>query len=117
MSHATLDEQDGKPWKDKYRLALGGIYAPDPGKVEAIRRPTKPPAALEQFLLDHPHVRRIEVCTDNDFAGRYAAKRIEEHYKEKYDVRLCLPVPEGFDYNDMAVARMEQKSRCKAAER
>ena len=62
-------------------------------------------------------MRRIEVCTDNDFAGRYAAKRIEEHYKEKYDVRLCLPVPEGFDYNDMAVARMEQKSRCKVAER
>lgn len=117
MSHATLDEQNGKPWRDKYRLALGGIYAPNPSKVTAIRRPTKPPAALEQFLSDHPYIRRMEICTDNDFAGRYAAKRIEEHYKDKYDVQLCLPIPEGFDYNDMAVARMEQRGRQRAAER
>ena len=117
MSHATLDEQDGKPWKDKYRLALGGIYAPDPSKVTSIRRPTKPPAALEQFLSDHPQIRRMEICTDNDFAGRYAAKRIEEHYSDTYEIALDLPVPEGFDYNDMAVARMEQRSRHMAAER
>ncbi len=117
MSHATLDEQDNLPWKDKYRLALGGIYAPDPSKVSSIRRPFKSPAALEQFLLDHPQIRRMEICTDNDFAGRYAAERIAEHYKDEYDVRLCLPVPEGFDYNDMAVARMEHKSRCMAVER
>lgn len=117
MSHATLDEQDGLPWKDKYRLALGGIYAPDPNKVTTVRRPTKPPVALEQFLSDHPHIRRMEICTDNDFAGRYAAKRIEEQYRERYDVSLDLPVPEGFDYNDMAVERMEQRGRQKAAER
>lgn len=117
MSHATLDEQDGLPWKDKYRLALGGIYAPDPSKVTAIRRPFKPPAALEQFLSDHPHIKRMEICTDNDFAGRYAAKRIEEHYRDKYEVEIVQPVPEGFDYNDMAVARMEQRGRQRAAER
>lgn len=117
MSHATLDEQDGLPWNDKYRLTLGGIYAPDPSKVSSIRRPFKPPAALEQFLADHPQIRRMEICTDNDFAGRYAAARIAGHYKESYDVRLCLPVPEGFDYNDMAVARMEQRGRQRAAER
>lgn len=117
MSHATLDEQDGLPWNDKYRLALGGIYAPDPSKVSSIRRPTKPPAALEQFLSDHPNIRRMEICTDNDFAGRYAAKHIAEHYRDRYEVEIKHPVPEGFDYNDMAVARLEQKSRCKAAER
>lgn len=116
MSHATLDEQDGKPWKDKYRLALGGIYAPDPSKVTSIRRPTKPPAALEQFLLDHPHIRRIEICTDNDFAGRYAAKRIEEHYQDRYEIEPVLPVPEGFDYNDLAKERMMKCSQ-RAAER
>ena len=116
MSHATLDEQDGKPWKDKYRLALGGIYAPDSGKATSIRRPTKPPAALEQFLLDHPHIRRIEICTDNDFAGRYAAKRIEEHYQDRYEIEPVLPVPEGFDYNDLAKERMMKCSQ-RAAER
>lgn len=106
MSHATLDEQEGRPWKDKYRLALGGIYAPGPEMARAARRPAKPPAALEQFLSEHPHIRRIEICTDNDFAGRYAAKRIEEHYRDKYELALLLPVPEGFDYNDMAKEHM-----------
>jgi hypothetical protein len=117
MSHTTLDEQDGLPWKDKYRLALGGIYAPDPNKVTTIRRPVKPPVALEQFLLDHPHIRRMEICTDNDFAGRYAANRIKELYQEKYEVEITLPVTDGFDYNDMAVARMELKGRQRTAER
>lgn len=117
MSHATLDEQDGLPWNDKYRLALGGIYAPDPSKVTAIRHLTKPPAALEQFLSDHSNIRRMELCTDNDFAGRYAAKHIEEHYRDRYEVEIKQPVPEGFDYNDMAVARMEQRDRQRAAER
>lgn len=117
MSHATLNEQDDLPWKDKYRLALGGIYAPDPSKAKAVRHPTKPPAALEQFLLDHPHIRRIEICTDNDFAGRYAAKRIEEHYQDEYEIVPMLPVPEGYDYNDMAVARMKQRSHQRAAGR
>lgn len=28
MSHASIREQDGLPWHDKYRLAVGGIYAP-----------------------------------------------------------------------------------------
>lgn len=45
MSHATLDELDGLPWNNKYRLALGGIYAPDPSKAPSVRCPTKPPAA------------------------------------------------------------------------
>lgn len=117
MSHASIREQDGLPWHDKYRLAVGGIYAPDPNKLPTVQRPAKPPAALEQFLSDHPHIRRMEICTDNDFAGRYAANRIAESYRDQYEVEITLPVPEGFDYNDMALERMRKKSRCIAAER
>ena len=117
MSHATLDELSGLDWSNKYRLALGGVYAPDASKVPTVRRPMKPPAALEQFLIDHPHIRNIEICTDNDFAGRYAANRIAEHYRDRYDVYISLPVPEGYDYNDMAVERMEKRRRGLVAER
>ena len=117
MSHATLDEQDGLPWQNKYRLAVCGIYAPDPKHLPTVTRPAKPPAALVQFLSEHPDIRRMEICTDNDFAGRYAAKHIAEAFADKCEVKITLPVPEDFDYNDMAIARMEKRSRARAAER
>ena len=43
---------------DKYRLSLGGIYAPEEG------RDIHPPAALEELLAQHPQVNRIEFCLD-----------------------------------------------------
>lgn len=116
MSHATIEEQDGLDWQNIYRLAVSGIYAPKPDKLPSIQRPIRPPVALEQFLLDHPNIKRMEICTDNDFAGRYAAKHIAEHYSDKLEVILKLPEPKGFDYNDMAVERME-RSRQRATER
>ena len=31
----------------------------------------KLPDALEEFLKNHPEIKEIEICTDNDFAGRW----------------------------------------------
>ena len=93
---------------DKYRLSLGGIYAPEEG------RDIHPPAALEEFLHRHPQVNRIEFCLDNDPPGRAAAAALARLYGERYQVAVRLPPIEGFDYGDLAQAAMEYRTKAKA---
>ena len=93
---------------DKYRLSLGGIYAPEPGED------IHPPAALEEFLAQHPQVDRIEFCLDNDPPGRAAAVALSRLYGERYQVAVHLPPIEGFDYGDLAQAALEYRTRNKA---
>ena len=92
---------------DKYRLSLGGIYAPEDGK------PIHPPAALEEFLCRHPQVDRLEFCLDNDPPGRTAAAALAQLYAEKYHVAVRLPPIEGFDYGDLAQAALEYRTKNK----
>ena len=93
---------------DKYRLSLGGIYAPEEG------RDIHPPAALEEFLHRHPQVNRIEFCLDNDPPGRAAAAALARLYGERYQVAVRLPPIEGFDYGDLAQAAIEYRTKAKA---
>ena len=102
--------EDGR--KDKYRLSLGGISAPKEGTVWKSEKPMKRPDALEYFLKEHPEVREIEICTDNDFAGRWACEQLKKHYKKEYQIVINLPSIEGADYGDMAKRALEaEKSR------
>ena len=93
---------------DKYRLSLGGIYAPEEGSN------IHPPAALEEFLHSHPQVKRIEFCLDNDPPGRAAAVALARLYGERYRVAVRLPPIEGFDYGDLAQAALEYRTKNKA---
>lgn len=93
---------------DKYRLSLGGIYAPEEG------REIHPPAALEEFLHRHPQVKRIEFCLDNDPPGRAAAAALARLYGERYQVAARLPPIEDFDYGDLAQAALEYRTKSKA---
>ncbi len=92
---------------DKYRLSLGGIYAPEDGN------PIHPPAALEEFLRRHPQVQCIEFCLDNDPPGRAAAAALARLYGERYQVAVRLPPIEGFDYGDLAQAALEYRTKGK----
>ena len=92
---------------EKYRLSLGGIYAPEEG------RDIHPPAALEEFLRRHPQVDRIEFCLDNDPPGRAAAASLARLYGERYRVAVRLPPIEGFDYADLAQAALEYRTKGK----
>lgn len=105
LAHWTLEET-----QDKYRLSLGGIYAPIEG---AVSRPGKLPPALDVFLARHPEIREIEVCTDNDHAGRWAAEHIQKAYQDRYEVTLHLPAAEGLDWADVAQKQMTANSRRK----
>lgn len=97
LAHLTLEKTT-----DKYRLSLGGIYAPAKG---AEARPFKPPTALESFLARHPEVLEIEICTNNDAPGRWAGERIAQYYQSKYQVTVNLPPREGLDFADLTKHR------------
>lgn len=108
LAHMTL-EAGGL---DKYRLELGGISAPKEGES---RCEMKKPPALEYFLLQHPEIEEIEICTDNDFAGRWASESIRKFYEKKYRIIENLPQIEGADYADLAKMKKEEKKKARAA--
>lgn len=104
LAHRTLEQEDATKW----RLSLGGIYAPKEGEAD---RPMKRPVALTHFLSRHPEIEELELCFDNDFAGRWAAGHIRALYQDKFKITESLPPIEGWDYGDMAKAAMKQKSK------
>lgn len=53
-------------------------------------------------LERHPEIEEIEICTNNDFAGRWAAAHIERAYQGRYRMVKNLPLREGCDYGDLA---------------
>ena len=106
MAHLTLEKT-----VDKYRLSLGGISAPKEGETAYS---FKKPIALESFLTRHPEIEEIEICTNNDFAGRWAAEHIEKAYQDTYHIIKNLPEKEGYDYSDLAEEQF-QAARQRAA--
>ena len=58
-------------------------------------------APLETFLREHPGIRTIKLCLDNDEPGRKASATLREKYDKKGYKVLELPPPRDYkDYND-----------------
>lgn len=104
LAHRTLEKEDASKW----RLSLGGIYAPKEGEPD---RGMKRPVALTHFLSRHPEIEELELCFDNDFAGRWAARHVREMYQDKFAVTDNPPPVAGWDYGEMAKEAMKQKSK------
>lgn len=101
LAHLSLEQT-----RDKYRLSLGGIYAPKEGiAATSFKKPT----ALTAFLEQHPNVCEIEICTNNDHAGRWAAEHIRREYEGKYRIIMNLPAREGADYGDLAQEKSKER--------
>ena len=73
----------------------------------------KKPPALEHFLKEHPKIQEIEICTDNDFAGRWACAHLKEAYGASFKIIENLPQLEGADYGDLAKMKKEQRTYTK----
>lgn len=71
--------------------------------------PSKKPPALEAFLNRHPEIEEIEICTNNDFAGRWAAGHLAKAYQGKYRIVENLPGKDGCDYADLAKEKQEEQ--------
>ena len=74
-------------------------------------------AEILHFLSQHPEITEIEVCTDNDFAGRWACEHIRKAYEGSYRIIENLPEIEGADWADMAkmAARTPEKRQNREA--
>ena len=70
MSHASLENAitgDSEAWKQHSRLSLAGTSD----------------TAIPFFLNQHPTVRELVFCLDNDFAGRKASVELTRKYLDK----------------------------------
>ncbi len=110
LSYVSLDYMENKsellPWQSANYLSLAGVYK-QPEKGEEVR-----PAALEQFLSDHPEIKTIHLHLDNDEVGRGATEGIIKAYSDRFTV-LDEPPAEGYkDVNEELVAIVQpQKKR------
>lgn len=76
-------------------LSIGGAYAPKKHTDEASL-----PKALEQYLKDHPEIREVELCLDNDAVGIGASFFIMNKLMGMgYAVSSSLP-EQSKDWND-----------------
>ncbi len=94
LSYATLLKLHGRGWRQEHMLSLSGVYKPKEKTEE-----TATPAALERFLENNPHIKRIVLRFDNDATGRLAVQTIRAVLPEKYEI-ISKPPPSGKDYND-----------------
>jgi hypothetical protein len=83
-----------KDWRQQNSLSLAAIYKPKQNIEESTS-----PAALMQFLKDHPYIYDIVLHLDNDTAGQLATKAIQTILPPNYVV-FDEPPKRGKDYND-----------------
>lgn len=100
LSYATLCKQKGCNWRREHLLSLAGVYQP-----RANSKGSTPPLAVQQYLTDHPEVKRIYLHLDNDRAGRASSEALMELLSEKYEV-FNQPPPKGKDCNEYLCMKM-----------
>ncbi len=67
--------------------------------------------ALDTYLRDYPHLRRIVLCLDADGPGRAASERLRGKYEQAgYDV-LERPPPRGKDWNEFLQQKAQHRER------
>jgi hypothetical protein len=94
LSYCTFGLLSGRDWRQENHISLAGIYKPKQNIHESTL-----PAALLQFLKDHPNIDDIALHLDNDIAGRCAAKTIQTILTSNYTVS-DEPPKHGKDVND-----------------
>lgn len=118
LVQVILKDQENNQLEKSIRQAireeLAGVSISDSGKSVS-KKEEIPSQALEHFLSQHPEITEIEVCTDNDFAGRWACEHIRKAYEGSYRIIENLPEIEGADWADMAkmTARTPEKRQRK----
>ena len=98
LSLATLRKVKRTAWDKCNYLSLGGTA----------------PLALLQFLKDHPEIKQVYLCLDNDKAGLDGMARIEAAIKDDKELRgrslnverKPPPVEHGKDYNELLRAKL-----------
>lgn len=105
MSHATLCKLHGIDWRKDYRISEGCLSD----------------KALKQFLSDHPQIREIVFCYDNDVDGKLSDGTPHNHgqvraaqAKEYFDslgYTTYIQTPTQKDFNKMLTSLYEQPAQ------
>ena len=103
MSFATLMKGAGNEWKHENLLSLSGVYMPARNLTDS-----KVPVALQRFLDEHSHIRRILLHLDSDRAGSMGAQGLIAVLGDKYDMKY-LPPSMGKDWNDYLCLKEKDK--------
>jgi hypothetical protein len=103
LSYATILKMRTGEWRAEAMLSLGGVYAPSVNKKQS-----KLPIALENMTQNQTQINTIALHLDNDYAGRSAARSIEEQLADKYIIRDEPPIY-GKDCNDYLQNMIRQK--------
>lgn len=101
MSHATLTLLNNEDWKKDWRISLGGTAD----------------RALKTFVLEHPDIKSIVFCLDNDYkhidprtgellnVGQEAiAKHAQTYIKLGFKVQKLVPTMPYKDFNEHLTA-------------
>lgn len=96
LSFSTLLKLYNKPWNENHLVSLAGVYRPK----EDCRKDITP-LALKRYLSDHPEIKKVQLCLDNDMGGRMATEALKDVLPKKYDITVIERFPpKGKDYND-----------------
>ena len=88
LSGATLQLLYGHDWRSVHHISLGGLNY----------------VALDQYLKDHPKIKKLRLRLDNDERGRDFALRLQERYEAQGYTVKSVPPRRGKDYNDYLLA-------------
>ena len=102
LSYVSILKLEGKDWQKDAMLSLAGVSAVQSKKCL--------PLALEQYLKDHPEVKKIHLHLDNDEVGRGATTAIMNALVGKYAL-YDEPPASGKDVNDDLVARKNEQDQ------
>lgn len=87
-------------------LSIAGVAPPQ----SSDRKMRKLPVALERYLQEHPEIKYIGLCLDNDPKGRAASREIARLLEDRYMV-YDMPPKIGKDYNDeLKAIRMRSRN-------
>ena len=98
LSYMTFLKMEGEDWRKDSYLSLAGVSIA--GRNDTL------PAALQQYLKDHPGVKTIRLHLDNDEVGRGATKSIMKLLSGKYEL-VDEPPESGKDVNETLMNRLE----------
>lgn len=96
MSHMTLMKQEGLDWQKDSRVSLGGLAE----------------SALERFLKNHPNIKEVILCMDNDYKeevnnGQKALIRMGQKFKgQGFVVKRLVPQMPYKDLNEQLQGMM-----------
>jgi hypothetical protein len=82
ISHASIYKMNGEDWRDSQRISLGGTSF----------------LGLDRFLSEHPQIRAVVACLDNDGTGNRRSEKLMEEYAAKgYHTGRDTPAAKDFN--------------------